>query len=89
MQSYEKIRSTLMDTYGRPSDFFERGTVTPRMLDDIRTGTFIRIMEWKRPQGTIRFGIPRRLDGKVRMELQFAEGFPPYGETLWSLEEVR
>ncbi len=89
MQTYEKIRSTLMDTYGRPSDFFERGTVTPRMLDDIRAGAFIRIMEWKRPQGTIRFGIPRRLDGQVRMELQFAESFPPYGETLWSLEEVR
>jgi hypothetical protein len=30
----------------------------------------VRIMEWGRPAGMIRFGIPRRLDRQVGMEVQ-------------------
>ncbi|MDQ6954447.1 MAG: hypothetical protein Q9M20_03285 [Mariprofundaceae bacterium] len=47
------------------------------------------VAKWKRDGGTLRFGIPRRLDGKVRMELQFGRNFPALKDTLWSLEQVR
>ena len=89
MQTFQRIRSILLDKYGTPTNFYERGTVTANLLNDIRNGNFIRITEWAKPGGVIRFGMPRRLDGQIRMEIQFAEGFPPYGETLWSVEEVR
>ncbi|MCX8022228.1 MAG: hypothetical protein N2745_05590, partial [Syntrophorhabdaceae bacterium] len=89
IQTFERIRSTLLNTYGNPSGFYERGSVGPNLLSDIRTGQFIRITEWSRPGGIIRFGMPRRLDNQVRMEIQFAPTFPQYTETLWSVEEVR
>jgi hypothetical protein len=89
MQVFQRVRSILLDKYGSPASFFDRGAVSANLLSDIRNGNFIRITEWSKPGGTIRFGMPRRLDGQVRMEIQFAQNFPPSGETLWSLEEVR
>jgi len=89
MQAFQRIRSILLDRYGTPTNFYERGTVSRNLINDIQTGNFIRITEWSKPGGVIRFGIPRRLDGQIRMEIQFADNFPPYGETLWSVEEVR
>jgi hypothetical protein len=89
MRFFEKVKSILLNRYGSPTSFYERGTVSRNLVDDIRTGAFIRLTEWSRPGGTIRFGMPRRLDGQVRMEIQFAETFPPPTETLWSIEEVR
>ncbi len=89
MQLFQRVKSILLDRYGTPTNFYERGTVTRNLLSDIRNGNFIRITEWSKPGGVIRFGIPRRLDGQIRMEIQFAESFPPYGDTLWSVEQVR
>jgi len=89
MQVFQRIRSILLDRYGTPTNFYERGTVSRNLINDIQSGNFIRITEWSKPGGVIRFGIPRRLDGQIRMEVQFADSFPPYGETLWSVEEVR
>ncbi len=89
MQAYQRVTSILIEKYGNPTNFYERGTFGVNLVDDIRNDRFIRYSEWSRPNGTIRFGIPRKLDGKIRMELQFASTFPPPGETLWSIEEVR
>jgi hypothetical protein len=79
----------LMDRYGRPSNVFERGEAVPNAIDAIRNGTFISITEWSRPGGTLRFGMPRRVDGQVRMELQFGLQFPPIADPFWSIEQVR
>lgn len=89
MQAFEKVKSILLNKYGMPTSFYERGTVSRNLVNDLSTGAFIRLTEWSKPGGIIRFGIPRRLDGQIRMEIQFAEGFPPPTETLWSIEEVR
>ncbi len=89
IQMFQRVRSILLDRYGTPTNFYERGTVSRNLVSDIRNENFIRITEWSKPGGVIRFGIPRRLDGQVRMEIQFAENFPPYGDTLWSVEQVR
>lgn len=89
MQAFEKVKSILLNKYGMPTSFYERGTVSRNLVNDLRIGAFIRLTEWSRPGGVIRLGIPRRLDGQIRMEIHFAEGFPPPTETLWSIEEVR
>jgi len=89
MQTFERIRNLLIDRYGRPTNFYNKGEISPNLAGDINSGAFIRITEWSLPGGTLRFGIPRRLDGKIRMEVQFAREFPPVTYTLWSLEEVR
>lgn len=89
MQNFEQIKKTLMEKYGKPDNFYETGEVNQDIINNIKNGNFIRVTEWTKQGGILRFGIPRRLDGIVRMELQFAEDFPSIQETLWSVEEVK
>jgi hypothetical protein len=88
-QAFERVRQALVRRYGNPSSVFNRGEFRPGLADDIQADQFIRLTEWRVPEGTIRFGIPRRLDRVVRMEVQIARGFPDPTQTRWSLEDVR
>lgn len=89
MQTFERVRKELLDRYGNPDNVFEEGEFSANLVNDINNSKFIRITEWNVPGGTIRYGIPRRFDGRVRMEVQFAISFPPENNTLWSIERVR
>ncbi|MFQ5786650.1 MAG: hypothetical protein ACE5H1_01585, partial [Thermodesulfobacteriota bacterium] len=89
IQTFERVRKELMDRYGNPIKFFDKGEFSATLVDDISRGKFIRIMEWSMPGGIIRYGIPRRLDGQIRMEVQFADSFPPESDTLWSIDNVK
>jgi hypothetical protein len=88
-RSFEKVQEALLIRYGRPSFNFERGDFTANLVDDINADRLIRITEWATNDGIIRLGIPRRLDGQVRIEAQHATAFPPPGNTRWSIEQVR
>ncbi len=89
MQTYERVRTELLDRYGNPVNFYDKGEFSADLVDDVNSNILIRIMEWSTPDGIIRYGIPRRMDGRVRMEVQFARSFPPESDTLWSIERVR
>ena len=89
MQTFEKIRQTLIRQLGNPSRTIQNGDFTASFVADVNSQQLIRIVEWSTPYGVIRFGIPRRLDGHVRMEIQYGRIFPPTSETLWSIENVR
>jgi hypothetical protein len=88
-QAFERVRQALIRRYGAPASVFNRGEFRPTLADDLQTEQFIRLTEWRAPEGVIRFGIPRRLDRTVRMEVQLARSFPAPTETRWSIEEVR
>lgn len=88
-QTFERVRRALVDRYGAPTSFFEQGDFSATLAGDVNSGRFIRVMEWEYASGVLRFGIPRRLDRRVRMELQFAKRFPAPQNTLWSIEAVR
>lgn len=88
MQTFERTRNLMIRKFGPPQTF-DRGSVSANLINDINNGSFIRLTEWTRPGGVIRFGIPRRADRQIRMELQYAASFPPPAETLWSVEEIR
>jgi len=87
--TFERMRRQLLAAYGQPDDFFDQGDFGPNLVTELAAGRFIHVMEWRRGGGTLRFGIPRRLDNRIRMELQFAPIFPVLNETLWSLEAVQ
>ncbi len=89
MQTYERVRTELLDRYGNPVNFYDKGEFSADLVDDVNSNILIRIMEWSTPDGIIRYGIPRRMDGRVRMEVQFARSFPPESDTLWSIKRVR
>lgn len=88
MRIFEEIRSILIERYGTPSNFFEKGMVNKALWKNINTGEFVRVSEWNVPGGIIRFGIPRRLDRQIRIEIQFAEEFPSIRDTFWSIEAI-
>ena len=87
--AFERMQRQLLGLYGQPSEFFDQGDFTPALPTELAAGRFIRTMEWRRDGGNLRFGIPRRLDNRIRMELQFARSFPVLKDTLWSMEEVQ
>jgi hypothetical protein len=87
--TFEKVRDALVRIYGNPDRFFEKGEFSTNLAEDIQDGTFIRSMDWKLEKGWLRFGIPRRLDGKIRMEIQFARRFSRARNSLWGLNELQ
>ncbi len=89
MQTFEQVKNIMLTKYGRPSNFYEQGTIDQNVFQNIGNGSLIRLYEWKKKEGTVRLGMPRRLDGEVRIEIQFARDFPSINDTLWSIEEIK
>ena len=89
LQLYAELQRLLVARYGRPERELSRGDPVPDLFAAVNSGRFFRITEWVRPEGTIRLGIPRRLDGVVRIEIQFAREFPPPTEPVWGLQDIR
>lgn len=88
-QVYERVRQALIRELGSPARTFDQGDFSVNLARDVNAERFIRITEWITDKGKIRFGIPRRLDGQVRMEIQHDFNFSAPRDTLWSVEEVR
>ena len=86
---FDRILERLVLHYGTPERTIEEGDFTANLAADLDNGTFQRIYEWRLGRQVLRFGIPKRLDRKIRMELQFANSHPNIGQLLWSLEEIR
>lgn len=84
---YENLRARLSRSFGDPQTF-EQGEFSDDLFDDVNAGQFIFNSEWRVDGGILRLGIPRRLDGLVRMEVQYAKALPPVAETLWSVESL-
>jgi hypothetical protein len=79
----------LVDALGKPVTFQEEGDFTANLRVDLERGRFVRLYEWATPSGVLRFGIPRRLDRKVRLEIQHAQSFPEARAALWSIEPLQ
>lgn len=88
-QEHDAIQQQLIEAYGRPARTFAEGDFDDSLVAALNSDRFVRITEWDTETGVLRFGIPRRLDGELRMELLHAPALPPGGQTMWSVEEVR
>ncbi|GAB5413679.1 MAG: hypothetical protein Cons2KO_12820 [Congregibacter sp.] len=86
---YERILEDLIKQYGRPQRSYSQGSFSDALALDVNTDRFQRIVEWDSYFGVIRFGIPRRMDGEVRIELQHMPQQLAFSDTFWSMEEVR
>jgi len=86
---FGRVQREMVERYGKPDGFFDQGDFSASLGADVTAGRFVRVMQWKRDGGLLRFGIPRRNDGKLRMELQFAKSFPALQDSRWSLEELQ
>ncbi len=88
-QLLETIREALISANGRPANNITEGEVGGEIATAVNRGRFIDLSEWVVGENRIRLGIPRRLDGQVRIEIQHAHQFGPPRETRWSIEAVR
>ena len=83
-RQYLDVQKQLISQYGNPDTAYESGDFSGSSFRKINNGDLVRVMEWQTSRGVMRFGIPKRYDGKVRMELQHDETFPAISEPSWS-----
>lgn len=88
-QTYANTLRQLIRNYGRPSRNFESGDFSGNIASQLANGSFKRIIEWDMPKGVLRFGIPRRLDGVLRMELIYRESQPQTNQSLWGFTQFQ
>ncbi len=88
-QTYERVRKAMLDRFGSPSLTVDEGALGATFVADLNAARLIRVMEWQFDTGRLRLGIPRRLDGQVRIEIQYARSFGAPRDTAWSVEAVR
>lgn len=88
-QTYLRVRRALIERYGTPTRVYEKGEFGASPVSDINSQQVVRIIEWDTDHGVLRFGIPQRYDGRLRMELQHAARFPDLRDGFWSIDEVR
>lgn len=87
-QIYEDVRQSLLKQFGNPSLNLERGEFDNEIVRNLNSRKFIRVTEWETGKGKVRFGIPRRLDNRLRMEIHFALSFPSQSNPNWGIESV-
>ncbi len=88
-QIYDEVRKVLFDRYGPPTTNIEEGVFSDNIRSELRSGTFQRILEWQTTSSVLRFGIPDRTDGQVRMEIIHATRFSSGEDNFWSTEALR
>lgn len=88
MDVFDRVKRRMIDKYGTPGDVYERGMATTSLAADVREGTFIRNYEWDLGGRYLRLALPRRLDGRLTVEVVTADSFPPIQENTWGLERI-
>lgn len=88
-QTYSRLRDILYQRLGTPDVQLDKGAFSHTIAGDMVAGKFKRLDEWKMPDGLLRFGIPARTDGQVRIEVIYAKSFPPYSDNHWGEEDLR
>jgi hypothetical protein len=88
-RAYDAVMRAMIQQFGRPSATREEGTFGPGFANDLAMGRLARVAEWRLADGVLRVGIPRRLDGVARVEIQHARTLGSLRDSSWSLESIR
>ncbi len=74
--------------HGAPRRVMEEGQFANDPTGEIKSGRVVRLYEWRLPSGTLRLGIPARMDGALRIEMRHQRHLPSMNDPYWSKEEV-
>ncbi|PVY77558.1 hypothetical protein C8D92_103245 [Tamilnaduibacter salinus] len=85
---FNEILGNLVLQYGAPDVQINQGAFGPDLSRRLATGQFARTYQWDLDGRLLRFGIPSRIDGVVRMELRYANELPPAEQNDWSLQAL-
>lgn len=87
-EQLERTLTMLAERYGPPETTVEQGDILATLQQDVDDGRLVRVYEWRTGEGRLRLGIPRRLDGQVRLEIHHARTHRPLRDPNWSLEQL-
>ncbi|RCK78906.1 MAG: hypothetical protein OZSIB_1056 [Candidatus Ozemobacter sibiricus] len=85
---FERVRRILLERFGAPAETYEVGRPGPDLAAEVQLGQVVRAMEWRLPEGVLRLSLPRRLDGRLKIEVSLADTFPPLRATNWGLDLI-
>lgn len=86
---FNEVRALLIQQYGAPEIQIEEGEFGANLATRLSTDQFIRVYEWTINGQPLRFGIPSRTDGLVRMEIRYADRLTSAEQNDWSLTRLR
>jgi len=84
-KTFDDVFGVLLSRHGRPDLDRNRGQFSRNLAIDLETGRFRRLFEWRTGGGQLRFGIPRRLDRRLRVEVHFAKRLGVTTESDWGV----
>jgi len=67
---YNDILDDLLTIYGRPLRERSVGAIDQNWQQSLNANKLVRIVEWQTKNGILRFGLPKPLTGRARLELQ-------------------
>ena len=70
-RDYNEVRETLIAEIGQPSRSLVIGQFRDLSASAIESETFVRQEQWRSADGVLSLLIPRRNDGKVRLEVRY------------------
>lgn len=83
LRLYRDVRGELLRAYGAPAwERTEGSAEGGNLLLRLNTGEVVRMLEWHRPH-TVRAGIPRRVDGRILVEVWITAERLPRSELFW------
>ena len=68
--AFDRTRVALIERLGTPDAVYEEGRFDAALAANLLAGEFRRLLVWHTATSTIQFGIPRRTDGAIRLEVQ-------------------
>lgn len=83
----DQVRSRLIDRFGVPSWERREGRApADQILFALSSGEIVRMAQWQMEGRTVRAGIPRRIDGRVIVEIAITEEPLLRDDLFWSAE---
>lgn len=87
---FQRIEQDLVRRYGPPRDAVDEGAFAAGDFQaQVADGRFARVREWHFADGILRLGIPQRMDGQARIEVQYGAAMPPIRFKRWSVEALQ
>ncbi len=81
--TWSRVLRAMVERFGRPAATYEEGGFGPAYANDVLMGRLVRAADWRLADGVLRVGIPRRLDGTARIEIQHARALPAPRDGGW------
>ena len=83
-QLFDAFKAYLYGRFGSPNLERSAGHFASSLRQDVQNGVLVRVMEWQVGGSTIRFGLPKTLEGQPRLQISLKDQFSSALEGIWA-----